>query len=163
VNLEGGKQFPTAIAWYDTPHFINGGDPEGRASVNQQLEQMPGEQLVFVRYASRHGFHEWIHNPADIDHAKVVRALDLGDLENRRLVDYYPQRTVLLLEPDVWPPRLTRYQTQAPEPEPAPAPEPEPGPGPLVASPRVRGAPTPNPELDAIPTLPESGFLKPRH
>jgi hypothetical protein len=163
VNLAGGKQLPTEIAWYDTPHFINGGDPEGRASVNQQLAQMPGEQLVFVRYAPRHGFHEWIHNPADIDHAKVVRALDLGDLENRRLVDYYPQRTVLLLEPDVWPPRLTRYQTQAPEPEPAPAPEPEPGPGPLVASPRVRGAPTPNPELDAIPTLPESGFLKPRH
>ncbi len=62
VHLAGDRQLLTATAWYDTAHFINWGDPEGRASVNQQLAQMPGEQLVFVHYAPRHGFHEWIHN-----------------------------------------------------------------------------------------------------
>ena len=149
VHLAGDKQLLTAIAWYDTAHFINWGDAEGRASVNQQLAQMPGEQLVFVHYAPRHGFHEWIHNPADIDHTKVVRALDLGDSENRKLIDYYPHRTVLLLEPDVWPPRLTPYRAEVPER--------------LVATPPVGRVPTPNPERDAIPTLPESGFLKRRH
>jgi hypothetical protein len=151
VHLSGNKQLLTAIARYDTAHFINSGDAEGRASVNRQLAQLPGEQLVFVHYAPRHGFHEWIHNPADIDHAKVVRALDLGDSENRKLIDYYPQRTVLLLEPDVSPPRLTRYRVEVPEPVP------------VVAAPSAGRVPAPNPERDAIPTLPEGGFLKRRH
>lgn len=148
VQLTGDKELLTAIGWYDTAHFINWGDAEGRASVNQQLAQMPGEQLVFVRYAPRHGFHEWIHNPADIDHAKVVRALDLGDSENGKLIGYYPQRIVLLLEPDVWPPRLTPYRQQPPEP--------------LVTAPPVRRVPPPNPERDPVTALPESGFLKRR-
>lgn len=145
VQLVGDERWLTAIASYDTPHFINWGDAEGRASVNRQLARMPGEQLVFVRYAPRHGFHEWIHNSADIDRAKVIRALDLGDRENRELTGYYPQRAAWLLEPDVWPPRLTPYR---------------PEPGPLVAAPRTWPAPAPTPERDAIPTLPESGFLK---
>lgn len=135
VHLAGNERMMTAVAGYDTAHFINWGDAEGRAGVNRQLAQIPGEQLVFVRYGPRHGFHEWIYNAAGIDRAKVVRALDLGDRENRELARYYPQRTAWLLEPDVWPPRLTPYR---PEPEP------------------------PAPERNAIPTLPESGFLKHR-
>jgi hypothetical protein len=148
VHLAGNERLLSAIASYDTPHFINWGDAEGRASINQQLARMAGEQLVFVRYAPRHGFHEWIHNPADIDRAKVVRALDRGDSENRALTSYYPRRTAWLLEPDVWPPRLTAYQ---PEPEPA------------VTVPQTRRTPAPTPERDAVPSLPESGFLKHRH
>jgi hypothetical protein len=138
-HLAGDERMMTAIARYDNAHFINWGDAEGRASVNRQLAQMPGEQLVFVRYGPRHGFHEWIQNPAGIDRAKVVWALDLGDHENRDLTGYYPQRSAWLLEPDVWPPRLTPYR---PEQEP-----------PVAAPPTDR---------DAIPTLPESGFLKNR-
>jgi hypothetical protein len=109
---------------------------------------MPGEQLVFVHYTPRHGFHEWIHNPADIDHAKVVRALDLGDAENRKLMDYYPQRAVFLLEPDVWPPRLTPYRAEAPKS--------------VVTTPPARRVRVPKPEPDEFSTLPESGFLKHR-
>ena len=149
VHLTGDRQLLTATAWYDTAHFINWGDAEGRASVNQQLAQMPGEQLVFVHYAPRHGFHEWIHNAADIDHAKVVRAVDLGDAENRKLIDYYPHRTAFLLEPDVWPPRLTPYRLEAPEP--------------VVTAPPARRVRAPKPESDEFSTLPESGFLKRRH
>ena len=154
VRLAGNRQLLTATAWFDTAHFINWGDAEGRAAVNQQLAGMTGEQLVFVHYGPRHGFHEWIQNAADIDHAKVVRALDLGDRENRKLIDHYPHRSVFLLEPDVWPPRLTPYRIKAPEP--------------LVIAPlgcssarrgRVRA---PKPARDAIPTLPERGFLKRR-
>jgi hypothetical protein len=149
MYLAGNKQLLTALASYDTAHFINSGDAEGRAAVNQQLAQMPGQQLVLVHYAPRHGFHEWIHNAADIDHAKVVRALDLGDSENRKLIEYYPHRTVLLLEPDVWPPRLTPYPAEAPEPS--------------VAAPPARRVRVPKPEPDEFSTLPESGFLKRRH
>jgi hypothetical protein len=149
VRLAGNQQLLTATAWYDTAHFINWGDAEGRAGVNRQLAKMPGEQLVFVHYAPRHGFHEWIHNSAEIDHAKVVRALDLGDSENRKLMEYYPQRTVFLLEPDVWPPRLTPYRVEAPEP--------------VVTAPPARRVRPSKPERDEFSTLPESGFLKRRH
>jgi hypothetical protein len=50
---------------------------------------------------------EWIHNEADIDRSRVVRALDLGPDENAKLVRYYPGRKVWLLEPDARPPKLT--------------------------------------------------------
>jgi len=84
-------------------------DPEGRIAVNRQLEVATGKQLVFVRYAPNHGFHEWIHNAADIDGSRVVWALDLGDAENRKLMAYYADRRVWLAEPDAQPPRLTEY------------------------------------------------------
>jgi len=61
---------------------------------------------VFVHYAPQHKFHEWIHNEADIDAARVVWALDLGEEENNKLMAYYPDRHVWMVEPDAQPPRL---------------------------------------------------------
>ena len=148
-QLVGNERWLTAIANYDTAHFINWGDPEGRAAVNRQLSRMVGDQLVFVHYAPGHGFHEWIHNAADIDRAKVVWALDLGDHENRELTRYYPRRSAWLIEPDVWPPRLTPYQ-----------PPYQPKLEPLNSSPPLQQSPPRTPASDAIQTLPESGFLK---
>ncbi len=37
---------------------------------------------MFVRYWAGHDYHEWLHNAADIDGARVVMALDLGPEEN---------------------------------------------------------------------------------
>jgi hypothetical protein len=85
-------------------------DTDGRAPVNEQLARAGGKQLVFVRYAPSHMFHEWIHNGADIDRARVVWAADLGDAENGQLRRYYPDRTVWLVEPDAHPVRLTPLQ-----------------------------------------------------
>jgi hypothetical protein len=146
-QMVGSERWLTAIASYDTAHFINSGDPEGRAAVNWQLSRMVGDQLVFVRYAPGHGFHEWIHNAADIDHAKVVWALDLGDHENRELIRYYPRRSAWLIEPDVWPLRLTPYQPKL---------------EPLDSSPPLQQSLRRTPASSAIQTLPESGFLKHR-
>lgn len=145
MQLTGNDRWMALAASYDPAHFINWGDAEGRAAIHRHLEEMPGQQLVFVHYAPGHAFHEWIHNAANIDRAKVVRALDLGDDENRQLIAYYPQRTVWLLEPDVWPPRLTPYPPQQQPPSPAP--------------PSVRPTRS-HPERDSIQTLPESGFVK---
>ena len=64
---------------------------------------------MFVRYAPFHPLREWISNAADIDRSKVVWALDLGPEENSELLDYYPDRTVWLAEPDARPPRLVPY------------------------------------------------------
>jgi len=90
--------------------FINFGDPEGRVAINRQLEKLPGSKLVFVRYGAGHGFHEWIHNDADIDQSKVIWVADLGEETNRELLKYYGGRTTLLVEPDAKPPRLTPYR-----------------------------------------------------
>jgi hypothetical protein len=98
-----------AMGRYETWDFINYGDAEGRIRINNRLAEMPGEQLVFVRYGPRHQFHEWIRNAADIDRAKVVWAGDLGPVENQKLEQYYPDRSVWLVEPDALPPRLGPY------------------------------------------------------
>jgi hypothetical protein len=91
--------------------------PEQRIGINRQLAATPGKLLVFVRYWPRHIFqNEWVYNAADIDAARVVWARDLGDSEDRKLRQYYPDRKVLLLEPDARPPRLTPYKPEPPKP-----------------------------------------------
>lgn len=91
--------------------------PEQRVAINRQLAAMPGKLLVFVRYWPQHIFqNEWVYNEADIDRARVVWARDLGDAEDEKLRRYYPDRTVLLLEPDARPPRLTAYRPTPPKP-----------------------------------------------
>ena len=113
VNALGSESILSAMAEYDTWDVISHGDPEHRIAIGAQLAHAPGKQLVFVRYGAGHGYHEWIHNAADIDGARVVMALDLGPEENQKLERYYPDRAVWLLEPDALPPRLTPYQTLA--------------------------------------------------
>ena len=102
----------------DSWDSINFRIPEQRIAINRQLAAMPGKLLVFVRYWPQHIFqNEWVYNEADIDRARVVWARDLGDAEDEKLRRYYPDRTVLLLEPDARPPRLTPYQpTTTPKP-----------------------------------------------
>jgi hypothetical protein len=98
-----------AAARYETVDFVNYNDPEGRIAISSKLEQAAGKQLVFVRYDSQHAFHEWIHNEADIDRARIVWAGDLGAIENDKLRKYYPDRTAWLAEPDAIPPRVIPY------------------------------------------------------
>jgi hypothetical protein len=85
--------------WYE----FGGLEPlTGRAAVARQLETSAGFHLVFVHYAPVHVFHdEWVYNRADIDHAKVIWANDLGPARNRQLIQYLDRnRKVWLVEPD---------------------------------------------------------------
>lgn len=105
AHASGDESVRTTVASYDHADFINWGDPEGR-----RVLDLPGKNLVFIRYSPRHLFREWVYNPADIDRAPLIRALDLGPAENRGLIQLYPDRAVWLLEPDSQPPRLQRYE-----------------------------------------------------
>jgi hypothetical protein len=114
-----------AMWQFETWDAINYGDPDGRIAVNRQLAELPGKQLVFVRYAPQHTFKEWVYNAADIDASRVVWARDLGPAEDEKLRAYYPDRQAWLLQPDARPVQLVRYAAPPPEPPAAPAPNPK--------------------------------------
>jgi hypothetical protein len=81
-----------------------------RAKVQAQLEQMPGKQLVLVRYAKTHDpLDEWVYNRADIDGSKVVWAREMGAVDNLELLRYYKDRTAWLVEPDAKPASVQPY------------------------------------------------------
>jgi hypothetical protein len=131
VQLSDNKEFSKDLEQYETWDEVNHGDPDGRIGVNRQLAQVPGKQLVFIRYWPMHEVTEWVYNGADIDRQTVVFARDLGPIENEKLRSYYPDRTSWLLEPDARPPKLSPYKpietlepvTQPPELKPPPGPK----------------------------------------
>lgn len=75
------------------------------------LEHQGGRHLILVRYTPAHSPHdEWVYNDADIDGSPVVWAHDMGEKKNRELLDYFKDRQVWLLEPDIDPAALKPYQ-----------------------------------------------------
>ena len=81
-----------------------------RNPIVRQLQDMPGKQLVIVHYAPDHRAHiDWISNRADIDGAKVVWARDLGEAQNRELLQYFANRQVWEIFPDDQNPTLVPY------------------------------------------------------
>jgi hypothetical protein len=112
LHATASERLLSGPARFETWDFINWGDPEGRIAINRRLAEAPGRHLVFVHYWPSHRFRTWIRNAADIDHARVVWALDLGPAENQKLLHYYPDRTAWVIEPDARPPILTTYQTE---------------------------------------------------
>jgi hypothetical protein len=100
-----------SVLRYETWDAINHeGEPRKRIAVKEQLAEMPGKLLVFVRYSARHIYQdEWVWNEADIDAARVVFARDMGPEEDQKLMQYYPKRKVFVLEPDGAAPTLSAY------------------------------------------------------
>ena len=89
-----------------------------RARVLEQLSRLPGRQLAIVRYDNtiHQPIDEWVYNGADIDESKVVWARDLGEAENRKLAEYYKDRTVWMVQPDKVPAPAEPYlQAGTPE------------------------------------------------
>jgi hypothetical protein len=81
-----------------------------RARIAGQLEQIPGRQLVMVRYGpQQEPYTEWVYNRADIDGAKVVWAREMDEERNRALMGYFAGRQVWLLEPYDSKPALRPY------------------------------------------------------
>jgi hypothetical protein len=108
VHVFDNEPFSNTLRADETWHSINHANPERRIQVNRDLQSHPGKLLVFVRYTPEHIFQdEWVYNEADLNAARVVWARDLGPLENQKLTALYPDRTLLLLEPDARPPLLS--------------------------------------------------------
>jgi hypothetical protein len=87
----------------------------GRADILRDLDKIPGNHIVLVRYAPTHFFHdEWVYNGADIPNARVIWARILSREENRKMVNYYRGRRIWLLEPDAQPPTMRELQPTPP-------------------------------------------------
>ncbi len=85
--------------------------PEGwewnRARIAEQLDHMPGKHLVLVSYGPEHNGHaEWVYNRANIDTAKVVWARPMGPEKDAKLLDYFQDRSVWLVNGDAERPDL---------------------------------------------------------
>jgi hypothetical protein len=86
-----------------------------RTRLLQALEQRPGRHLVIVRYGPGHSPHqEWVYNRADIDAARVVWARGMNPQEDGKLLDYFQDRTVWLLQVDQFKLYLTPYPGDRP-------------------------------------------------
>jgi hypothetical protein len=76
------------------------GDPS-RAAIQNRLSHEPGKHLIIVRYEPDHNIHdEWVYNGANIDSAKVLWARELDEPQNTKLLAYFKDRSVWLVEPD---------------------------------------------------------------
>jgi hypothetical protein len=81
-----------------------------RNAILEKLRREPGNSLVLVEYAPNHNPHrEWVYNEADIVHAKVILARDLGPEKNKELLSYFHDRKVWVLHPDAAMPQLEAY------------------------------------------------------
>ena len=83
-----------------------------RAQLVRDLSQIPGRQLVIVRYGTNPAVEhdtnrEFVYNAADIDSAKIVWARDMGN--NEQLIKYFCDRQLWLLKADESPPQLSPY------------------------------------------------------
>ncbi len=83
---------------------------ERRDQVEARLSGLGGQHLVIVQYSDNHNVHEdWVYNRADIDHADVVWARDMGAEMNRALLAYFPKREAWVLQADDGPEAITPY------------------------------------------------------
>jgi hypothetical protein len=82
-----------------------------RAAVLARLTAEPGQHVAIVTYSAEHPFlYEWVYNEADIDHAKVVWARDMGIEGNRELVRYFKGRRIWIVSADAIPAPIVEEQ-----------------------------------------------------
>lgn len=111
LHVFDNRDVSIALKRFESWDSINHWDSGERESVERELTKTAGKKLVFVSYWPNHLFqHEWVYNAADIDASEVVWARDLGPDQDKKLVRYYPKRSVWLLEPEARPPKLSRYE-----------------------------------------------------
>jgi len=105
LGLRFDAPFSAAWTWYGA---WPGNVP--RSQIIEHLENLPGRQLVIVRYSPQHSTdNEWVYNSADIESSKIIWARDEDEISNRELLRQYADRTVWVIDPDRSPTTLLPY------------------------------------------------------
>jgi hypothetical protein len=82
-----------------------------RDELARLLQDQDGQHVILVRYTGSQSPHEeWVYNTADIDAQDVIWAHDIGSAENAPLLEYYKDRKIWLLQPDINFLRLDPYR-----------------------------------------------------
>ncbi len=100
-----------AVAWFDKRTDRDPSWHFERARLNETLSRQ-GRNLIIVRYGPNHDpYQEWVYNDADIDRASVVWAREMNPAEDKKLIEYFKERKIWLLDVgnDDWPPKLIPY------------------------------------------------------
>jgi len=94
---------------YESWCCVQPGNPN-KARITRMLEEKAGRHLVLVKpKQDPDNVFQWIYNDADIDSSRIVWARDMGPQENARLLSYFRDRTVWLLDPDTNPVQIEMY------------------------------------------------------
>jgi hypothetical protein len=81
-----------------------------RAQIESALEDGGKPNLIVVRYGPDHNvLDEWVYNRAEIDRANIVWAREMDPSRMQRLLAYFHDRRIWLLEADKRPIQLVPY------------------------------------------------------
>jgi len=102
--------FFASLTWLTVSSWTKSSFAYRRAEILAELKQSDEKDLVIVRYSPNHNYHqEWVYNEADIDGAPVVWAREMDENRMARLIDYFRDRRIWLLEADKESPRPVPY------------------------------------------------------
>jgi len=87
-----------AAAFVQKMQITRSAETGPRPRILAQLKETSGRHLIIVRYGPLHSAYEWVYNEADIDGAKVVWAREMDSAQNRKLLEYFKDRHVWLVE-----------------------------------------------------------------
>ena len=74
---------------------------KSRYDIETNLKNEAGKDLVFVRYSDSHKLNrEWVYNKLKIDGSEIVWAREMSHAENQKLIDYFYDRNVWLVQPE---------------------------------------------------------------
>ena len=73
--------------------------PSQRQLIADTLARHSQRNLIIVRYGAQHGpGNEWVYNSANIDASRVVWARDMGEIDNRPLIEYFRDRAAWIVD-----------------------------------------------------------------
>jgi hypothetical protein len=88
---------------------VKPGNPN-KARILAMLDTTDGKHLALVKpKTDPDNVFQWIYNDADIDASKVVWARDMGAEANRALLEYFRDRKIWVVDPNVEPATIRPY------------------------------------------------------
>ena len=75
------------------------------------LDEVPGQHLLFVKYAEGHCFcEEWVFNLAELSEQRIIYARPYTPESDEALAHSFPNFDVWVIEPDKHPYSLVRVE-----------------------------------------------------
>ena len=117
--LARGSVILCAVSVLATARDVAAQYPDGwwtqRQQIVDQLHREGGRHLIVIRYAPNvantpsFGYRDWTRNGADLDGSEILWAREMDAPHNARLLDYFKDRHVWLLDVDTGGTKLVPY------------------------------------------------------